>query len=99
MKMLDKIAHFPIEFGLVVVAIAGAIARYLNGYASGTPFKITMFAASVFASGFSGVIFGFIGISMALPDPILFIMAGTGGFFADQAMKYALEWVTKKAGK
>ncbi len=94
--MLDKISHFPIEFGLVVVAIAGAIARYLNGYVGGKPFQLRMFLASVFASGFSGVIFGFIGISMNLPDIILFVMAGTGGFFADQAMKFALEFVSKK---
>ncbi len=94
--MLDKLTHFPIEFGLIVIAIAGAIARYLSNYTKGVPFAWGMFAASVFASAFSGIIFGYMGISMNLPVPILFIMSGTGGFFADQAMKLALEFVSKK---
>ncbi len=94
--MLEKLSHFPLEFGLIVIAIAGAIARYLSNYTKGTPFAWGMFAASVFASAFSGIIFGYMGISMNMPIPILFIMAGTGGFFADQAMKLALEFVTQK---
>lgn len=93
---MKDLQNLQFEIILAVIAIVGGVARYLNSYTKGVPFSLGMFLASVFASGFSGLIFGLIGISTGLPDTLIFIMAGTGGFFADQAMKYALEFVTKK---
>lgn len=93
--MIDP-KHIPIELMLSLVAIFGGAARYLSGYREGIPFKLGMFLASIFVSGFSGLIFGFLGISMNMPTPILFIMAGSGGFFADQTMKLVMEWISKR---
>ncbi len=101
MEWLKQIAHnLPIEpaqFVYGFVAICGGVARYLNGVSIGTTqFSFGLFFASTFASGFSGYIFALIGVSMQLPTTILFIMAGTGGFFGDQAMKLVMEFVQTK---
>lgn len=85
-----------LEIMFIVLAISGGIARYLNGYTNGTPFNWKTFLASVFVSGFSGYMFALMAISMNLPIPIQFMMAGTGGFFGDQTMKFVLEYVRNK---
>lgn len=82
----------PVQFIYGAVAICGGVARYLRGYADGAPFSLSVFAASAFISGFSGYMFALLGLSMQLPEPMLFIMAGTGGFFGDQTMKLVYEW-------
>lgn len=92
----SDLTKIPIEILLSLVAVIGGIARYMKGYTDGTPFRLSMFLASVFASGFAGYMFGVVGISMALPQPMLFVMAGAGGFFADQTMKLVLELVRRK---
>lgn len=94
--MTDWIKNIPPELGYVFLAITGGVARYLNSYASGKPFNIGIFLASVFISGFSGYIFALVGISMYLPFPFIFMMSGVGGFFSDQAMKWALEFTGLK---
>lgn len=91
--------HFPIDpvqiiYGLV--AVCGGVARYLSTYASGAPFNAAYLAASAFVSGFSGYMFALLGVSMNLPEPMLFMLAGVGGFFGDQTMKLILEVVSKK---
>ena len=79
-----------------VVAVVGGVARYLKGFTDGTPFNWKIFLASAFVSGFSGYMFALMGESMMMPNPILFIMAGVGGFFGDQTMKLVYEWTQKK---
>ena len=86
----------PLHFVYSAVAIIGGVARYLTGYKDGVPFKFTIFFASAFVAGFSGWMFASIGISMALPSTIVFMMAGTGGFMGEQTMKLVAEWVSKK---
>ena len=86
----------PVQFIYGVVAICGGVARYLRGFADGTPFSLSIFMASAFISGFSGYMFALLGVSMNLPEPMLFIMAGTGGFFGDQTMKLIYEWTKNK---
>ncbi len=77
-----------------VIAIFGGIARYLSSYTQdGVPFNFGIFLASTFVSGFSGWMFALVGISMALPQQITFVMAGTGGFMGDQTMKFCLEYI------
>ncbi len=97
---MDLIDHLktvePIQYVYGVVAVVGGMARYFNNFANGQPFSFRLFLASTFVSGFSGWMFALIGVSMNMPQSILFIMAGTGGFFGDQAMKYAFEYVTSK---
>ena len=86
----------PIQFIYGAVAIMGGIARYLKGFADGAPFSLPIFLASAFVSGFSGYMFAILGISLNLPEPMLFIMAGIGGFFGDQTMKLIYEWTKGK---
>jgi hypothetical protein len=86
----------PVQFVYGVIAVCGGIARYLNGYTNGTPFKFGVFAASTFVSGFSGWTFAAVGLSLNMPDTVVFIMAGTGGFFGEQTMKLVLEWIQNK---
>jgi len=93
---MDLLKELPVEIFFVVLAIAGGVARYLNGYTSGIPFKLGVFIASAMAAGFSGYMFAVLGQTMNLPETMLFVMAGTGGFFGEQTMKLILEKVTKK---
>lgn len=90
----------PIQFIYGCVAMCGGVARYLNGVASGvTTFSFGIFFASTFVSGFSGYMFALLGGTMTLPQNIVFIMAGTGGFFGDQTMKLILEYIQNKRMK
>lgn len=95
-QILDFIKNTPVDFIFVIVATCGGYARYLNGYTNGVPFRFSIFMASGLAAGFSGYMFATLGQTMALPESMLFVMAGTGGFFGEQTMKYILERVTKK---
>lgn len=88
--------HFPVEIIYTVIAIGGGIARYLNGYANGVPFKLGIFFASAFVAGFSGVMFSFMGISLGLPQMFIYMMAGTGGFFGEQTMKLIMEHISNR---
>lgn len=86
----------PIQFVYGLVAILGGVARYLNNYTNGQQFSFKMFVASAFVSGFSGWMFAVMGVSLALPQSMVFIMAGTGGFFGDQTMKFVMEYINNK---
>ena len=92
---MDFLKNLPIEFLLVLLAVSGGCARYLSSYTNGTPFKVSVFLASGAVAGFTGYIFAIFGATMALPDPMLFVMAGIGGFFGEQTMKFVLESVIK----
>lgn len=96
---MDFLKNFPIEpvqFVWGVVAVCGGVARYLNSYTTGAPFKLSILLASAFVSGFSGYMFALLGTTMSLPEPMLFVMAGTGGFFGEQTMKLLIEYFTEK---
>jgi len=92
---MEYLKTLPIELLVVVIAICGGLARYLNGYTNGVPFKLGIFVASGAVAGFTGYIFAIFGASMDLPQHMLFVMAGIGGFFGEQTMKLILESVTK----
>ena len=96
---MEPFKHFPIEILYALIAVAGGIARYLNGFVNGVPFKLSIFLASAVVSGFSGLMFAYLGISMHLPAPFLYMMAGCGGFFGDQTMKFVMEYLTKKTAQ
>ena len=93
---MESLKHFPVEVLYGFVAIAGGVARYLNGYVTGQKFKLSIFLASAFVAGFSGYMFALLGESMQMPQGWLFMMAGVGGFFGEQTMKFIMEIVTKK---
>lgn len=92
---MEFLKTLPLELFVVVIAVSGGLARYLSSYTTGTPFRISIFLASGAVAGFTGYIFAIFGATMALPDPMLFVMAGIGGFFGEQTMKLVLEAVTK----
>lgn len=95
-QLLDFMKNTPLDLLFVMVATCGGLARYLNGYTNGVPFRFSIFVASGLAAGFSGYMFATLGKTMMLPEAMLFVMAGTGGFFGEQTMKYIMERVTKK---
>ena len=93
LAMFPKI---PIEYIYGLIAVAGGIARYANSFIAGKPFKISVLFASAFVAGFSGYMFAVVGISLNLPLPMQFVMAGVGGFFGEQTMKLILEYAAKR---
>jgi len=78
------------------LATAGGIARYLSEYNKSGKFAVKHFIASTIISGFSGYMFALLGISLDLPQAFLFMMAGTGGFMGEQALKFISEYITNK---
>lgn len=96
---MEPLKHFPIEIIYGLFAVAGGIARYLNGYANGQSFHFGIFLASAFVAGFSGYMFALVGMSLNMPQGLLFMMAGTGGFFGEQTMKLIFEYIQKKVEK
>ncbi len=96
MRNMEPYKHFPVEMIYGFVAIAGGVARYLNGYVNGQRFKLSIFLASAFVAGFSGYMFALLGTSMNMPQGFLYMMAGAGGFFGEQTMKFIMEYITKK---
>lgn len=88
--------QFQLEIVYGILATAGGIARYLNDYNQTGKFTIRHFIASAIVSGFSGYMFALLGISINLPQPLIFAMAGTGGFMGEQALKFAAEYITNK---
>lgn len=88
--------EIPVEALYGVVAVAGGIARYLNSYVGGQKFRASIFLASAVVAGFSGFMFALLGQSLNMPAVLINIMAGVGGFFGDQTLKYVMEFITKK---
>lgn len=88
--------EIPIGVIYVTLALIGGVARYLVGYVNGTGFQFRIFAAGVIVAGFSGYMFALLGTALNMPAPLLSVMAGTGGFMGDQAMKFVIEYVTTK---
>lgn len=96
-NLKDTLNQLPLEVFFVTLAIFGGCARYLNGYTNGAPFKFSLFVASGAVAGFSGYMFALLGTSMAFPLPMLFMMAGVGGFFGEQTLKFIMEYVTHQS--
>jgi len=94
--MMEQFKNLPVEFLFVFIAFFGGIARYLNSYANGAPFKLGIFLASGVVAGFSGWMFALFGKTMELPTEMLYIMAGTGGWSGEQTMKYVIEQLSER---
>jgi hypothetical protein len=89
--------NLPVEFIFVTLAVFGGCARYLNGFTNGVPFRFSIFIASGLVAGFSGYMFALLGTSLDFPQTMLFMMAGTGGFFGEQTLKFVMEYITHKS--
>lgn len=96
---MEHFKDIPIQVVYVLVAMVGGVARYLNSFVSGQKFSLTIFIASGFVAGFSGLMFALVGDSLHLPAPMSHIMAGVGGFFGDQTMKLVLEYASRNVKK
>lgn len=89
--------NFQLELLYIALATFGGIARYLTAYeSSGKKFAFRYLITSAFISGFSGYMFALLGVSMNMPQPFLYMMAGVGGFMGEQALKFLSEYVTQK---
>ena len=99
MEWLNRIVSQvdPLYYAYGVVAICGGVARYLSNFTQGEQFNVAVLLASTFVSGFSGWMFAVLGTSLNLPQTMVFIMAGTGGFFGDQTMKLIMDYVKARA--
>jgi len=93
---MSQIFLEPAQFLYALVAISGGVARYLSSFTHGKPFKFSIFIASAFVSGFSGWMFAQMGLSLDMPQGIVFMMAGVGGFMGEQNMKFVVEYVQRK---
>lgn len=93
--MSDDARHVtPIVFS--VIAAIGGVARYSVSYLDGQPFSFTKFVASVFVSGFAGLMFGYFGISLGLKNEILFVFSGIGGFSGTASIHYLFDQITRR---
>lgn len=88
--------HLPIEIIMTLLAVFGGVARYLNGYINGQGFRFSLFIASIVVSGFGGLMFGLLGMALDAPMTLLLVMAGLGGHFSDQTLKFIYEIVKNK---
>jgi hypothetical protein len=86
----------PVEVIYGALAVTGGVARYLNSFVNGQKFKFSIFIASAVVAGFSGFMFALLGGTMNLPQPLISVMAGVGGFFGDQTLKFIMEYIVKK---
>jgi hypothetical protein len=86
----------PVQYVYGIVAVCGGIARYLSGFSQGKGFSFSIFLASAFVAGFSGWMFALMGMSLHLPQGMVFMMAGTGGFMGEQTMKFIVEWLQQR---
>lgn len=86
----------PPELIYVIIAMVGGMARYLNSFTNGSPFKFSILIASAFVAGFSGLMFALLGQSLDMAHTTQFVMAGIGGFFGEQTLKFILERFIKK---
>jgi len=92
---MKDIPGFPLYLIMSAIATFGGIARFANDYQKGKASSWRLFFASIFFSAFSGLIFGLLGIALNLPEPLIFAMTGTGGYFADQSLKLVMEFVSR----
>ncbi len=89
--------NVPIEIIYGVLATAGGMARYLSGYKKQNGrFAFGAFFVASFISGFSGYMFALMGISMSMPQPMVFMMAGMGGFMGENALRFLAEYLMNK---
>ena len=91
--MSDDARHVtPIVFS--VIAAIGGVARYSVSYLDGQPFSFTKFIASVFVSGFAGLMFGYFGITLGLRGEIIHVFSGIGGFYGTATLHYLFDRIT-----
>lgn len=95
--MDDLKHHIPPQFVYVILAGAGGIARYLSAYEkrNGKFAWGALFVAG-FVSGFSGYMFALLGISTSMPQPMIYMLAGIGGFMGENALRFMAEYLMDK---
>ena len=90
-----SIKNMPSEGIIVILAIAGGLARYLNLYLNGEKFRLSMLVANLILSGFAGLMFSLFGKSLGLATEFTYVLSGVGGFMSTEALKFLAQRVKK----
>lgn len=91
---MNDMKHIPTELFYIGLAIAGGVAKYLSSYKEkhGKFAWGALVVASVI-SGFSGYMFALFASSLQLPEQIVFMFAGMGGFLGEYGLRFLGEYV------
>lgn len=92
-QMSEESKHLtPVLISLM--AISGGVARYAQSYLEGQRFSLFKLIASMVVSGFSGVMFGYFGITLGLRGEIIHVFSGIGGFYGTATLHYLFDRIT-----
>lgn len=94
--MFDHFKNFPVELLWTFVAVLGGVARYLSEYRQSRVFDFGAFLANVAIAGFSGAMFLLLGRSLQMPEALIGVMSGVGGFMGVDAINFLIEYLIKK---
>jgi len=97
MEWFQKI---PAELFYVILAAVGGTARYLQAYLNEGKFAIKHFCAHIVISAFSGYMFYQFAFNfLSLPETVIPVVAGLGGWMGVESMKMLEDWWRKKINK
>lgn len=95
--MFDFINKIPVEVMYVTIAAIGGIARYLQNYLNDGKFAVRRFMASIVVSSFSGYMFYQFALHLLnIPDNMVGVFAGIGGWMGVEAMKVIDSLIVEK---
>lgn len=89
--------HIPTEIFYIALAGVGGIAKYLSTYKqiNGRFAWGALLVASI-VSGFSGYMFALFASSLQLPQQIVFMFAGMGGFMGEHALRLLGDFISNR---
>ena len=97
---MEWFGKVPAELFYVTVAAIGGVARYLQAYLNEGEFALRHFCAHVLISAFSGYMFYQFAINiLSLPETLIPVVAGLGGWMGVESMKMLEDWLRKKMNK
>lgn len=92
--MMNKL---PTEVLYILFAGIGGIAKYLSTYKKDNgKFVFGALIVASITSGFSGYMFALFALSIQLPESMVFMFAGMGGFMGEYSLRLLGEFITKK---
>lgn len=94
--LITKIMEYKgINLLLVALSVAGGIAKNAKTYLDTGEFTIAKLFANILLAGFAGVMFAYAGSALNLPNNVLYIFAGIGGFMGHESIDYLYEKFVK----
>ena len=90
--------RIPTEAVIVMIAAIGGLAKYMHEYmiAVHPKFVLSMLAANIITSGFSGFMFATLAEYMGLGERMIFVCAGLGGFASSATMDFIREMIVSR---